>query len=179
MGIDELYTRYKNGDPSAERELFQRLTVSFGLFVAQRIQDESDAQEVVQDALTVIARKLKSIDISTSFSAWAYKTLGYELLHYYRSKGYREKIFIRTETLNQMTGTWELDPAFRVKLMECLKQLSRTRLKHARALSLHFQGYSPAEISKELDVSSNNFYIMLSRARALLKACLGNGVFEE
>ena len=178
IGINDLYSRLINGDTSAENELFQKLTVSFGLFVEQRIQDESDAQEVVQDSLMVIARKLKNLEISTSFSAWAYKTLQYELLHYYRSKGYRERTFVHTDELNQMTGTYELDPKFRIKLLDCLKQLSQTQLRYAQALTLRFQGYSPAEIARKLDISSNNFYVTLSRARSLLKDCLNTGAID-
>ena len=83
MGINDIYSRLLTSDPNAEKELFQKLTVSFSLFVEQRIQDEFDAQEVVQESLVVIARKFRDIEISTSFSAWAYKTLEYELLHYY------------------------------------------------------------------------------------------------
>ena len=172
MNINELHSRISSQSPRAEKELFEKLTVSFSMFVRQRIREEADVLEIVQDALAVVASKYKGMEFTTSFSAWAYRILEHVLLRYYRSKGNREKLFVRTDELDTAAGSYEPDTSLKTKLLECLKLLSRTRLRHARILTLHFQGFSVDEISSRLGVSSNNFYVMLSRARNQLHECL-------
>ena len=172
MNINELHSQVSSGGPRAEKQLFEKLTVSFSVLVRHRIREEADILEIVQDALTVVASKYKEMEFTTSFSAWSYKILEHVLLRYYRAKGYREKLFVRTDEMDTVAGNYEPDPALKAKLLECLKQLGRTRLRHARILTLHFQGFSVEEISSRLGVSSNNFYVMLSRARGLLQGCL-------
>jgi len=172
VSINELYSRVLAGDRLAENQLFEKMTVSFCMFLRHRIREEQDVNEVVQDTLAIVAKKYRDIEFTTSFSAWAYKTLEYVLLRYYRSSGNREKVFVRAGDILPVAGNSDIDPTLKMRLLHCLRQLSKTRLRHARILNLHFQGYSVEEIASKLKVSSNNFYVMLSRARSLLSECL-------
>jgi DNA-directed RNA polymerase specialized sigma24 family protein len=44
--------------------------------------------------------------------------------------------------------------------------------RHARILVMKYQGYRTAEICERMSITPNNLYVTLSRARAMLKACL-------
>ena len=70
LGINKLHSQLCSGDNTAEERLFSTLSERFKLFARQRVRNEQDAEEIVQDALTTIARRYKEIDFQTSFAAW-------------------------------------------------------------------------------------------------------------
>jgi len=177
MHINELHGRARNGDKSAESELYRRLRVSFLLFLRQKVRDQKDAEDIVQEALLAIADNQDKIEFKTSFAAWAYKVLGNMVLRHYRSKGHRESVFVAMENSDSETS-YRPDPALRARLLHCLRELSRTRCRHAQIISMHVQGLSVQEICATMDVTSNNLYVMLMRARVLLEQCLDKGRIE-
>jgi RNA polymerase sigma-70 factor (ECF subfamily) len=177
MNMNELHSLARGGDKSAESEMYRRLRVSFLLFLRQKIRDQKDAEDVVQEALLAIADNQGKIEFETSFSAWAYKVLENMVLRHYRSKGRRENVFVAMdgdcpELLHKP------DPDLRARLLHCLRELSRTRCRHAQIIHMHVQGLSVPEICAAMNVTSNNLYVMLLRARSLLEECLSKGRIE-
>ena len=173
--INALHKEAAGGSRAAEQQLFDALTVSFRLFAGHRIQNRDDLEEVVQEALMVIARRYQEIEFEVSFAAWANKVLENTVLKYYRSKGTRQRIFdAGTDGMDEV-ASYQPDPMLKKRLLDCLREVSRTRLRHARILTLHFQGYTVDEICRRLGITVNNFYVTLMRARNLLAECLGRG----
>ena len=175
MNINELYTRYQSGTNRAEEALFRRLSDSFGIFVQQRIWSETDAEEIVQEALLTIKAKLAELEVETSFSAWCYRVLENKILHYYRNKKRRDDHFTPTVDGTIEASAPSADPAIKRQLLDCIRKLGQVNNRHARVVNLRYQGYSTEEICERLDVTRNNLYIILSRARSMLKLCLEKG----
>jgi RNA polymerase sigma-70 factor (ECF subfamily) len=174
--LNELYNLAREGDQAAEEPLFHGLSERFGLFVQHRVRSKQDAEEIVQDTLMAIARKYKKVGLITNFTAWAYKALENNLLYYYRTKQ------SRAEKVKQMAANPEMSftpaPELRHQLLECLKKMNRINTRYARILNLHYQGYAVKEICQKLKITENNVYIILSRARSMLKSCLEKGDIE-
>lgn len=172
MGINKLHSQFCSGDQAVEGLLFATLSERFKVFARQRVRNEQDAEEIVQDALTTIARRFKDIEFKTSFAAWAYRVLENKILTFYRdSKSARtklERVADRAEAAPESIP----DPALKSALLECLRKVARANMRHARILNLHYLGYTVEEICQRLGLTRNNMYIMLSRGRASLKACL-------
>lgn len=175
MNIDKLYNQCRQGDKTAENELFRNLSARFRLFAELKIRDKVDAEDVVQNAIMTIARKHPAIEFEVSFTAWAHKVLHNEILKYYRSRGYRDELFISAEADTLPQAEWRSDPELKRHLMECMQKLCEANARYARALNLKYQGYEVLEICRKLNVTAGNFYVILSRARSMLKACLDNG----
>jgi len=173
--INQLYNVARTGDPGAEERLFKGLTERFSLFVQHRIYSRQDAEEVVQDSLTAIAEQYREIEITKSFTAWAYRVLENKLLHYYRTKKSHARKLERLAANKTSDAAYDADPSFRRRLLDCMKKVSRANIRHARILNLHYQGYSVEDICGKLGVTRNNLYIILSRARSMLKACVEKG----
>lgn len=169
MDLNELQNAAKNGDRSAERKLFEYLSVRFHLIVYHRVWDEEAAKEVAQDALAVVAREYRGLEIHTSFAGWAHQVLEYRILAYIKSKGTQDQ---------RMTGDSEQvaadppDPVFKLKLSHCLKTVGRANRRYARILNLHYHGYSTEEVCERMGISVTNCYVLLSRARLMLEKCL-------
>lgn len=175
MTINNLHSLVREGDKGAEGKLFQSLTESFRLFAQHKIWNRDDSEEVVQDTLTAIAAKYRMIDFEISFAAWAYKVLENKILHYYRTKRCRESKFAQTGNGEDLAVSQTTNPDLKRRLLECLKKVSGVNRRHARILNLRYQGFSTEDICGKLGVTRNNVYILLSRARSMLKLCLEEG----
>lgn len=175
MNLNSLQALARNGDTSAENKLFTMLSVRFRLFVQRKIWDETDADEVVQEALMAVAKKHRETDFQLSFVAWAHQVLEYEILRYYRRKGYRERRFGQVVDADA-AAAWIPDPDLKRRLLDCLGKIDRVNNRYARMLNLHYQGFSTAEVCAKLKLTANNSYVLLSRAREMLELCLSTGV---
>jgi RNA polymerase sigma factor (sigma-70 family) len=171
--IDILYAQCRGGDRTAENELFRQLTVRFRLFAELKIRSRPDAHDVVQTALTVIAQKYGSVEITTGFAAWAHGVIQNEILKYYRSRVYHDGLFMSAAP--ETEGAWMPHPEFRRRLTDCLHKIAGINPRYARILNLTYQGFEAAEMCNRLQVSTGNLYVILSRARSQLDLCLETG----
>ena len=175
MNIDLLFQNLNRNDKSAESEFFRHLTERFRLFAELKIRDKMDAEEVVQNAVMVVARKYRSIEFETSFAGWAHKVLSNEVLKYYRTKAYRDNLFMQVEIESSPAALWNPDPDFKRLLLDCVRKLCSANVRYARTLNLKYQGFEIGEICRKLKVTEENLYVILSRARSLLRLCLEKG----
>ena len=178
FNINTLCFRAQAGDRDAETELLQHLTVSFRLFAQQRIWNQQDAEEIVQDTLVTIVAKFKDIEFETSFAAWAYKVLNNKLLDNMKKKGTHKRLIEQMSYHNESTRSESSDPELTRRLLDCFRNMSKTNNRHARILNLHYQGHTTREICDKLRLTENHFYVLLSRARVALEACLEKGNHE-
>ncbi|HUU44538.1 MAG TPA: sigma-70 family RNA polymerase sigma factor [Acidobacteriota bacterium] len=175
MDTNSLHNLARTGDQAAEEELFRRLGARFRLFVEHRVGCRQDAEEMVQDTLLVILKKYKKTDITTSFAAWAYRVLEFEILRYYKKKGLRERKFGELQRSESGREGRSSDPTLKRRLLDCLVRIGRQNRKYARILNLHYQGYTTGEVCRRLDLTENYSYVLLSRARSMLAECLDRG----
>ncbi len=178
MDLNAMCTRAQEGDREAESDLFQYLLVRFRLFANQRIWNEGDVEDVVQDALMKVFAEFRGITFETSFSGWAYKVLDNRILNYIQKKKRRGKT-VGDEMEKDREGTMYTPPAIEketgYQLLECLKKIGRTNRRYARILNLSYQGFNVQEITEKLKITPNNLYVLLSRSRSLLELCLETG----
>lgn len=179
MDIDAVYKSALTGNRQAETQLFAELTDSFHILARHRIENEQDAQELVQDVLLTVAQKYRELQVEKSFAAWVYKVFEHKLFTYYRSKQTRRRKVVYMEDCDQATLTSASDPELKRRLLHCLEKIARTNDRYAKILNLRFQGYSGAEISTTLGYTKNSILSSLSRARAKLKTCLEKGDFQR
>ena len=174
MDLDNHYSKALTGDASAEKRLFEILSVRFGLVARSRIRNDQDADEAVQNALTVVFSEYKTAVMKSSFGAWAYTVLNNRVLTVFQA---RKRLADRTDVLtpSQETQTMvadDTDPDLIQQLLSCLQNISRGNIRYARILNLHYQGYQTREICSKLDITDNHMYVLLSRARSLMQECL-------
>jgi RNA polymerase sigma factor (sigma-70 family) len=174
LSINALHAKAGTGDKVAEEKLFQALSVRFYRFACQRVWDEEDAREVVQDTLMKIAKVYRDREFTTSFSAWAYKVLKNQMIDHLGKRQRMDTVQQRSEG-DDFISTPAPDPVLELKLLDCLKKIGRQNIKFARTLNLKYQGYSVEDICTRLEISRENLYTILSRARSALELCLEKG----
>jgi len=177
LNINTLHDIAREGNQTGEEELFKVLSARFRLFARQRVWDELDSQEIVQDALMTICKEYKAIEFTTSFSAWAYKVLDNRILGYIQTKKRHNGRVSSVSDAENLPATEKDNPKKELQrdLIRCMRKIAGTNLRYARVLNLHYQGFSTEEICDKLKLTRNNLYSVLSRARSLLEFCLERG----
>jgi RNA polymerase sigma-70 factor (ECF subfamily) len=172
LKIDELFLEARAGNSMAEAELFNKLSVRFRTFVSLYVYEDTDVDEIVQEAMLKIINKYKTIEIKKSYAAWAYSYVKYEIREFFR-KGKKNKEFTGQFPENiSKSSDLIFNSKLKIDLLECLKEIFKKNKKYARILVLKYQGYSLESITERLKITPGNLYVIVSRARSLLKSCL-------
>jgi DNA-directed RNA polymerase specialized sigma24 family protein len=174
MELEELYKATLDGNPETQERLFCALSARFRVLARHRIKNVQDAEDVVQESLMAAARDYKGIVVQTSFPAWAHKILHNRVIAYFERKSTirNRTADLDDETMNLPDLKSEIEPGFRLNLLECLRQVARANIRYARILNFHHLGYETEDICGKLLLTRSNFYSILSRARSLLEGCL-------
>ena len=177
MSINKLHQLSLDGGPESENRLWESLAARFRIFVRQRVWNDADAEEVVQEAMLTICREYRRVDFKTSFAAWAYKVLDNRILAYLsaRKRRSRREVSIDDRSCNPATAVVAVRAELKAKLLACLKKVGRVNRRYARVLNFSYQGYKSDEICGQMDVKPNTLYSLLSRARKMLETCLNKG----
>jgi RNA polymerase sigma factor (sigma-70 family) len=172
LNLDSLQKAAKAGDEQAEKNLLAILSERFLLFANHKIWNDEDSREIVQEALLTVLGTYKTIEIHTSFAAWAQRVLENRILSYYRTKKVRGKYDGGDIEDHPEPTAVEVEPELKKRLLVCLEKVGKISRHYARVLNLHYQGFSTGEICDRLEITDNNCYVILSRSRNLLKTCL-------
>jgi RNA polymerase sigma factor (sigma-70 family) len=172
LKLDDLQRAVRSGDLEAEKELLQLLSERFHVLAYQKVWNAEDARDVAQEALAVVVREMRTVEIHSSFAAWAHQVLENRLMAYIKTKQTQEKrAGFRLDSENELPSR-EADSGLRQRLLFCLDKVARASRRYARILNLHYQGFDTQEICRRLQISENNCYVLLFRSRSLLKQCL-------
>jgi RNA polymerase sigma-70 factor (ECF subfamily) len=176
MTINDLYQAASHGDKDAEHQMFSALTVRFGIIANLKVRNREDAEELVQDAMMVISEKIKQLEVVSSFKAWAHQVFENRLMNYISRKQRRSKVDSKTpvDEVSYKASTTP-DPDLMIQLKDCMVKVRSANNRYARILVLHYQGFSTKEICERLGITPQNLYMIMSRARTMLKLCLEKG----
>lgn len=175
MKTNDLYSAARKGGPGDEKRMLEYLAVRFSVIAHLKIGNREDAEEVVQDALAAVARDYRNLEFA-SFRAWAYKVFDNRLLNYIgtRMRHASRQTVALDDRLDAGTNPVP-DPDLKVRLSDCFGKVRKANSRYARTLNLHYQGFTTEEICRKLEVTKENLYMVLSRARVMLKRCLDTG----
>ena len=165
-------------------------------FALYRIHDDTTAQDLVQDTLVGALKSKRNFKGQSSEKTWLTSILKYKIIDFIRKK-YREPVLeeidLDSATLDEhfdARGKWKTGPAKWAsnpeKLLEqksflnivkkCLRELPK---KQARALALReLEGETTKEICKVLNISTTNCWVLMHRARSLMRYCIETNWLE-
>jgi len=159
-------------------------------FALTRIRNPSSAEELVQETFLGALIAKKKFNGYSSEKTWLTGILKHKIVDFYRKKS-KEQAFEDIEFVADVDksffddkGRWRIGPAkwavnpvktyeqkeFLKLLDSCLSELPR-RLA-AAFIFRDIDGFSTKEICAILNISNNNCWVMLYRARMHLRRCL-------
>lgn len=144
-----------------------------GGFIGTLVPDFRQAEEVLQRVAMTLVRKFAEYDRSQPFTAWAIGIAKYEVLYYRRQHAADRHLFsdqmLETIAVSYQRLSTELNPLGEA-LHECLKQV-RGRARHALDLR-YAKELKPAQVARELGVTSGAARMLLLRVREALRECI-------
>ena len=153
--MDDLVARAKEGDKSAEKEIFEFLFSRFAAIVKQRIIECQEAEDVAQEAYMTIIQKYKTLTYTASFEAWAHGVLKMKIGNYLQKKKYRKRV-VSTDFSNDRSidiSSPQPDYDLRIRLIDCLKKMMKVgHSRYVRVLIPIYQGFKTEEICRKLKV---------------------------
>jgi RNA polymerase sigma-70 factor (ECF subfamily) len=166
-------------------------------FALYRIQDDSLAQDLVQDTLTAALQAKERFKGTSSEKTWLTGILKHKIMDFLRKK-YREPVFedniLESQAIHDCfddQGKWKTGPeewasnperlleqkSFLSIVQKCLQDLPK---RSARALALReLEGETTKIICKVLNITTTNCWVILHRARFLMRKCIETNWLEE
>lgn len=168
-----LFDLAKSGDKQAEQELLAYLLERFRVFATHKMRNREAIEEVVQDSCLTVLRKYKYETFTVGFEPWAWGVLRTNIKNYfYRQSIERQRIVNEASIGEPFSGNTDINGELERRLLVCLKHVVKKNSQYGRVLNLAYQGYTTHEICDKLGQTRNNVYVVLHRARTMLKACL-------
>lgn len=173
----ELLAATAHGDGAAFGVLVRRYIRSAILLAAQLLGDRDDAKDIVQDAFTVVHRKVGTFDASRPFAPWFFSIVR-RLAANRRSRDARRarlmQVFGRSmaeEASADPAGALDaqLDGAAALRAMEDLSPMQRACLE-----LVVLRGLSIQEVAAMHGINESTVRQHVFRARASLRTMLGD-----
>jgi len=153
--------------------LFVQYSANLRGYILALLPDLSVADDVLQETFLTVARKADTFKLDTNFLAWACAIARFKVKEAIRSGAQRMQA-LPEEVIDALCASEpppETDSDRRLQLVgQCLDQLPRhTR----RAVELRYQqAHSAPEVARRLGWTVESAYVLLHRARAMLRDCV-------
>jgi len=159
-------------------------------FALQRVRDKDVAEELVQETFLAAMRAKDRFKGQSSEKTWLFSILKHKIIDRYRRRKH-EASDINVEDLAETTdaffndkGKWQIQPTkwsinpsealeqkeFMDAFYKCLSQMPQ-RLADA-FVHREVDGLNTEEICKVMGITASNCWVMLYRARMLLRRCI-------
>lgn len=173
-------------------------------YAMMRLRDESAAEDLVQETLLAAIQSMSSYSGKAAERTWLTGILKHKIVDHYRRSGKEqqlstddgellsevEKFFERDDVWDGHWNNdlrpheWNTSPEatyeqaeFFAVLQNCLSKLPD---RVARVFMLReMDGLDSAEVCEVLSVSTNNFWVMMHRARLALRRCIELNWFRK
>jgi RNA polymerase sigma-70 factor (ECF subfamily) len=172
-------------------------------YAVKRVRDEAKAEDLVQETFLAAIKSIENYEGKATPRTWLTSILKNKVVDHYRRQSSEKTFsagdldFLNTEKFfNDGTGlnghwneeflpkAWDLSPHTTLEskdffgvLEKCVNRLPE---KIARAFTLReISGIDSQEVCEILDISPNNFWVMMHRARSGLRRCVEINWFQK
>lgn len=169
---EELIEGCRKAKPSAQRKLYDRLAPKMLGVCMRYINDKEEAEHVMIGGLVKVFEKLDQFQDKGSFEGWVRRIVVNDCLMYIRKN--------RNMSLQKDLEEEDSNPNLKViedsmESQDLLKIINELPIGYKTIFNLYaIEGYSHAEIAKQLDINENTSKSQLSRARKWLQNRLGD-----
>lgn len=165
----DIVNKILKGEEKALREFYRHYYSKLSCFIKNKIADEKDAEEILQDSLFAVLEGLRDFSFRSSLSTFIYSIAKYKVIDYYRKKKIKNIVFSKIPEIEPLISTFfgppdELDmELLREKISDTFKKLTP---RYEKILKLKYiYGYSVSEIAQKMSISFKSAESSLFRAR--------------
>ena len=175
MNENELLDRLHNSDAAAFTEIYNLYWNKLFFSAAQKLQNLSEAEEVVQEIFLDVWKRRSELKISTGLSNYLSVCVKYKVINIL-AKRYQELRYQQHASAIQNTSDQSLENSLRFEELKqrLFKETSRLPEKCRMVFQLsRDKGYSQKQIAKELSISEKTVESHLYKALRTLRISLG------
>lgn len=157
-----------NGNPVAQRELFEKYAPKMMSVCLRYLKNKQEAEDVLQDGFVKVFDKLDSYVSSGSFEGWIRRIMVNTALDQIR----KNNKFSFSENVDELGYKLGKDSTIQGDLAanDLLKMINEMPQGYRVVFNMFaIEGYSHKEIAKTLGVTENTSKSQFARARAYLK----------
>lgn len=174
MNEDELIDAVIDGDPAAERELYDRHIEHVFVLALRMCGDREHASVLAQDTFVQVFEKLHQFRRESKLSTWIHRVTVTTVLIDRRTRARRDRREVGIEAVEAQLST----PPPRVGAIGLKERLHEAILRlpeiYRMVVVLHdLEGYSHQEVGDRLNIAASSSRARLTRARAMLREALG------
>lgn len=169
-------------------------------FAYYRVNNKELAEDLVQDTFTAALKSLHNFQGKSSERTWLVTILRNKVIDYYRKKSTKNEVNVvdgevydyffdnegkkdswkqesRPQNWSNFTENVIEQNEFRGVFNKCLEKLPE---KYSIIFSLkNIEGVSSEEICKDLNLSKSNYWVIMHRAKLMLRDCLETNWFTN
>jgi RNA polymerase sigma-70 factor, ECF subfamily len=149
-------------------------------FILAMIHNRNDADDILQETITVMWRSFKDYQPGTSFVAWGISIARNMTLKFFEKNRYSKLKFssdIEKEIDSIAAKTLESGENRLDALRNCMKKLN---LQNMGLIQLHYEEGKPLrQIANERGISIHTMYRVMGRIHKLLQQCVLRSLFPE
>ena len=158
--------------------VWAELHASIRGFVARRVRQQADVDDVVQRVFLQVHRALPTLRETDKLHAWVYQTTRRAIADFYRTPSQNREVATGTveDIANELAAsdTPEADEAATRELSTCLRPLMRglTGADQEALQMVEFDGVTQVEAAARLGLSVSGMKSRVQRARSHLRSAL-------
>lgn len=171
----ELLVYMKEGKEWAYAELYKRYWDKVYVVACNRLKDESEAEDVVQDVFYSIWKRRASLEIKHSFNTYLSVAVKYQIINR-QSRKLNSNVDLANhiaeveQMSEETTELWFSEKELKQQLEICIDQLPK-KCQMVFKMSRE-EGKSHSQIAKELDITEKAVEANITRALKQLKSSL-------
>ena len=142
-------------------------------YILSRWPNKSDADDIMQESISILWRKFHTYEPGTEFLAWAFTVTKF-VISGFKRKHKRDPIQFSPETLevvNEQAGSYLQEYDFELEaLRDCLKKLSPDAVSLLKCK--YEDGWTSKQIASRFGMSLRTFYRNIAKTHAVLLRCM-------
>lgn len=164
---EQLVKACQKADPKAQKRVYEKYAPKMLAICKRYLVDELEAEDVMIEGFMKVFNKIDSFKLEGSFEGWIKRIMVNEALMLLRSKK-KEGFSVDLDSAH-----YEIEPHFTPNSLEAdelIKIIAGLPTGFRTVFNLYaIEGYSHAEIAKELNITEGTSKSQLSRARVILQ----------
>ena len=176
LSLEGLMRLAQSGNKKAYAALFRAITPLIKAFVAKRISNTADVDDVLQDTLLSIHHAGHTYDTNRSFKVWMF-TIARNRLNDYLRRIYKDRTFteislddITYEISVEDVTEGPIQSEYIDKILDLLPEKQREIVS-----MMKIEGYTAEDTAKKMNMSVSAVKVAAHRAYKLLAVKLGKG----
>ena len=172
MTDDELIDKCLQGDPRAQKALFEKFSRKMMSVCMRYVSDREQAEDVLQDGFVKVFSHLKSFKREGSFEGWIRRTMVNTSLDHLRKKR-NMNLDTDISEAEYLAGEDE-NVVGKMRVEELMKLIQGMPPGYRTVFNMYaIEGFSHQEIANELGVTESTSKTQFRKARTYLMSLIG------